>query len=471
MIEAIFSEVIQTVTLTGLFQWDYGQKLQIKGLSLGETIEVHFSNVKGKEAVVMIATKQGESYIVDIPNSLLENNLDIIAWVYVIGSNSGETVKTVILKVESRIKPQDFVSQNPDSQGLLEDVLDKINNNIKDNAEFKKNITTQQNNYENRVNNEWNTYKTNLTQQQTTFEKKVTDAQKAHETAVATKQNDFEKAQTERQNAFEKKQEGQQATFEENLTQDFDKFKHDVMSGDFVPAGTVFPFAGQTIPNGFVLCQGQELSRATYKRLFDAIGTTYGSGDGSTTFNVPNLSATFPLGANNTYKLGQKGGEEKHTLTTNEMPSHTHTQNAHSHSASSSSAGSHTHSGSANWIDGHTHSGSGTTGGAGAHNHSLHWGDNGPSNGNYIMYGWKGTNSNENYTTTGVVDVGAHTHGFSFSTSSNGGHSHGLSINSNGAHSHTISVSNQTATNNNTGGGQAHNNMPPYLAMNYIIKY
>lgn len=468
MIKAIFSEVIQTVTLTGLFQWDYGQKLQIKGLSLGETMEVHFSNVKDKEAVVMVATKQGESYIVDIPNSLLENNLDIIAWVYVIGSNSGETVKTAILKVEPRVKPQDFVSQNPDSQGLLEDVLDKINNNIKDNAEFKKNITTQQNNFENRVNNEWNTYKTNLTQQQTTFEKKVTDTQKAHETAVATKQNDFEKAQTERQNAFEKKQEGQQATFEENLTQNFDKFKHDVMSGDFVPAGTVFPFAGQTIPNGFVLCQGQELSRTTYKRLFDAIGTTYGSGDGSTTFNVPNLSGTFPLGANNTYKLGQKGGEEKHTLTTAEMPSHTHTQNAHSHSASSSSAGSHTHSGNANWVDGHTHSGSGTTGSAGAHDHSVARAR--PGGDGYNLFPTSSSSATGN-TTEGVYSAGAHTHSFSFSTNSNGGHSHGLSINSNGAHGHSISVSNQTATNNNTGGGQAHNNMPPFLAMNFIIKY
>ena len=110
MIDAIFSEVIQTVTLTGLFQWDYGQKMQIKGLTLGETMEVHFSNVKDKEAVVMVATKQGDSYIVDIPNILLEKSLDIIAWIYAIGSNSGETVKTAILKVEPRIKPQDVVS-------------------------------------------------------------------------------------------------------------------------------------------------------------------------------------------------------------------------------------------------------------------------------------------------------------------------------------------------------------------------
>ena len=424
MIDAIFSEVIQTVTLTGLFQWDYGQKMQIKGLTLGETMEVHFSNVKDKEAVVMVATKQGDSYIVDIPNILLEKSLDIIAWIYAIGSNSGETVKTAILKVEPRIKPQDFVSQNPDAQALLDDVLNKINNNIKDNAEFKQNITTQHTNFENKINNEWNTYKTNLTQQQ--------------------------------------------ATFEENLTQDFDKFKHDVMSGDFVPAGTVFPFAGQTIPNGFVLCQGQELSRATYKRLFDAIGTTYGSGDGSTTFNVPNLSAAFPLGANSTYKVGQKGGEEKHTLTTNEMPSHTHTQNAHSHSASSTSAGAHTHSASTNSTGEHSHSGSGTTGSGGAHDHTLARAHAGGDGYNYIPNSSSRTTGNA---ADSVYSNGAHTHSFSFSTNTTGEHSHSVTVNSNGAHSHSISVGNQTATNNNTGGGQAHNNMPPYLAMNFIIKY
>lgn len=54
--------------------------------------------------------------------------------------------------------------------------------------------------------------------------------------------------------------------------------------------GMIFAFAGSTIPSGFLLCDGSKVSRTTYKKLFDVIGTTYGSGDGSTTFNLPNLN-------------------------------------------------------------------------------------------------------------------------------------------------------------------------------------
>lgn len=56
-----------------------------------------------------------------------------------------------------------------------------------------------------------------------------------------------------------------------------------------LPKGTILPFAGRTIPSGFLACNGAAVSRTTYSNLFSAIGTTYGSGDGSTTFNLPNL--------------------------------------------------------------------------------------------------------------------------------------------------------------------------------------
>ena len=56
-----------------------------------------------------------------------------------------------------------------------------------------------------------------------------------------------------------------------------------------VLTGTVLPFAGTTIPDGYLACNGAAVSRTTYKKLFDVIGTTYGSGDGSTTFNLPNF--------------------------------------------------------------------------------------------------------------------------------------------------------------------------------------
>ena len=64
-----------------------------------------------------------------------------------------------------------------------------------------------------------------------------------------------------------------------------------------VPSGSVIPFAGSTAPQGYLLCDGREVSRADYPYLFDVIGTTYGEGDGNTTFNLPNLQDKFIEGA------------------------------------------------------------------------------------------------------------------------------------------------------------------------------
>lgn len=84
-------------------------------------------------------------------------------------------------------------------------------------------------------------------------------------------------------------------------------------------------------PTGWLLCDGAAVSRATYAALFTAISTTYGAGDGSTTFNLPDLRGRVPVGVDGTAArltasdaLGQSGGAEKHTLTTAEIPAHTH---------------------------------------------------------------------------------------------------------------------------------------------------
>lgn len=61
--------------------------------------------------------------------------------------------------------------------------------------------------------------------------------------------------------------------------------------------GVVLPYAGSTVPNGFLLCDGQAVSRTQYQNLFDVIGITYGDGDGVTTFNLPNLQDRFVQGA------------------------------------------------------------------------------------------------------------------------------------------------------------------------------
>ena len=140
MLEAIFNETTITVTLTGLFQWDFGQKLYIKGLSLPEVLEVHFANNREKEAIVRTAITQGDYSVVSIPDEMLEKNADIIAYVYLVGNDYGETIRSVILKIEPRLKPHNYVSAYPDAEILLHDVLDKINKNIDSNTKFKEEI-------------------------------------------------------------------------------------------------------------------------------------------------------------------------------------------------------------------------------------------------------------------------------------------------------------------------------------------
>lgn len=61
----------------------------------------------------------------------------------------------------------------------------------------------------------------------------------------------------------------------------------------FNPTGSIIAFAGNTLPDGYLLCDGSQVSRTTYKKLFDVIGTTYGAGDGTTTFTLPNLIDRF----------------------------------------------------------------------------------------------------------------------------------------------------------------------------------
>lgn len=94
-------------------------------------------------------------------------------------------------------------------------------------------------------------------------------------------------------------------------------------SPNLVPAGAITQFAGVSAPAGWLLCNGQAISRTTYADLFAVIGTTYGTGDGSTTFNLPDLRDKFPIGKN-AGALGSTGGSSTKTLTTANLPAHTH---------------------------------------------------------------------------------------------------------------------------------------------------
>ena len=98
------------------------------------------------------------------------------------------------------------------------------------------------------------------------------------------------------------------------------------------PVGVITAYAGTSAPTGYLICDGAQVSRTTYAALFAIIGTTYGAGNGSTTFNLPDLTGRVPVGKNaGTFStLGAKAGEETHTMTVNEMPAHKHTTSVNS---------------------------------------------------------------------------------------------------------------------------------------------
>lgn len=95
--------------------------------------------------------------------------------------------------------------------------------------------------------------------------------------------------------------------------------------------GSIYMYAGNTAPTGFILCDGSAVSRITYAELFDEIGTTYGIGDGVSTFNVPDLRGKVIIGASASHSLGDTGGEETHVLISGEIPIHSHSIPSHGH--------------------------------------------------------------------------------------------------------------------------------------------
>ena len=108
-----------------------------------------------------------------------------------------------------------------------------------------------------------------------------------------------------------------------------------------VQTGMILPFSGAagSIPTGYLNCNGSAVSRSTYSDLFALIATTYGSGNGSSTFNVPNVNSRMMIGKSGTYALGSTGGAttdsftpsgsvsvtvNSHTLTVAQIPAHNH---------------------------------------------------------------------------------------------------------------------------------------------------
>lgn len=119
------------------------------------------------------------------------------------------------------------------------------------------------------------------------------------------------------------------------------------LSNTNVPIGGVIDYPVTPVPSNFTLCNGAAISRTVYSALFTLIGTTFGIGDGSTTFNIPNYTDRLSITAGNLYSVGATGGASTHTIATSELPTapvsvsitdpgHNHTQNAHNHVASDS---------------------------------------------------------------------------------------------------------------------------------------
>lgn len=209
--------------------------------------------------------------------------------------------------------------------------------------------------------------------------------------------------------------------------------------GTALPPGIIVPFAANNPPTGWLICDGSAVSRTTYASLFNIIGTTYGVGNGSTTFNLPDLRNMFIRGIDASRAIG--------SIQQDQNKSHNHTGSTasagnHTHSATTSVAanGNHSHVGSTSVGGEHIHGGAGRTG-SGQHAFA----ENG---GGYVA------------PTGNTTPAGAHSHSISTNVAGNHTHSASTSVAAAGAHTHAVTI-------NNNGGTEAR---PINIGLNYIIK-
>ena len=202
--------------------------------------------------------------------------------------------------------------------------------------------------------------------------------------------------------------------------------------------GIISQFAGATAPPGYLLCDGTAVSRSTYSALFTTIGIAYGAGNGTTTFNLPNLQNRIPVGKGPDTEfdtLGETGGAKEVTLSSSQIPAHSHPNTLSDNTVASS---------------GHSHGPGSYAAGIGATNNNIaaigyvasFIRGGGPGQSTYTITGGIGGAQNFNHYTPVYGDSA----GPSGTT--------------------TVGITNA----NNTGGGEAHTNLQPYIVVNYIIK-
>lgn len=200
-----------------------------------------------------------------------------------------------------------------------------------------------------------------------------------------------------------------------------------------MPTGMVITYAGAVAPDGWLLCDGSEVSKITYSRLFSIIGTTYGNPENSNNFVLPDLRGRNVIGASTgNYALAQKQGSETVTLSVTNLPIHSHTgttdaNGTHNHTASDSG---HQHG----YADAYYCENGGPVDGPNGRNNNIGSSATDNDNNLYVRYP---------SSSTGYANI----------TVQNGG-----------SHSHTF-------TTGSVGGGSSFSIVQPYIAINYLIKY
>jgi microcystin-dependent protein len=232
--------------------------------------------------------------------------------------------------------------------------------------------------------------------------------------------------------------------------------------------GEIIKLGTGSLPFGFLTCDGSAISRTAYASLFSVIGTTYGTGDGSNTFNLPDLRGRFPVGDGagiglTTRLLGQLVGAETHTIGQSNLPLHTH--GTGTLAAANTDLTGHSHSGtsgSSNQSLNHSHTQS-------AHNHSS-----GAGNSNWWS---RGGNVGLEFTGGAYFTPGPNDFQDTMNTATPSiqntdltGHTHNMTTgdaNSSLNHSHTLSG----ATDNGGFANSSVNHMNPALCVRFAIAY
>jgi microcystin-dependent protein len=297
-----------------------------------------------------------------------------------------------------------------------------------------------------------------------------------------------------------------------------------------IPVGGLMPYAGATSPEGWLLCDGAVISRTTYANLFALIGATYGSGNGTTTFNVPDMRSRMPMGAGvgaglTSRALAATGGAESVVIASGNLPTHTHTT-AHTHGTTIATTTALTATGAPddnttagpndNTSDGPNDNTSDDSGvlahlhnidhyhnnfnaiGAGGHAHGVYYvtdiatgtaknrvsatgssvssgavesvGDHVHTSQRTLTMGETGYANSGQTGQSGVQHshtMKSHTHTMKSHTHTMKSHTHGFN------HGHTGTTSSQSDSNSGDGGfaNTALGLMNPFLSVNYIIKY